>query len=196
MYLPNRMKLRRELTSQRELVRKLQLQSMYGNSGKLNYDLTAAALLDKDFRKRSAEGDISFSSLSKQERLDQFFLLQERNEEKSKQRKRSTDGQDSGNQEDTSSDEKSKIFLPFADNSNANDKSKTPCRQKRSLGDEEEVTKEKRHLKTPPGEGLVPQYNVYDELCEDNQPVKVVKIKSLVIKDGVIRENDISESLI
>ena len=196
MYLPNRMKLRRELTSQRELVRRLQLQSMYGNSGKLDYDLTAAALLDKDFRKRSTERDLSLSSLSKQERLDQFFSLQEHNDEKSKQQKRSTDGQDSSSQESTSSEEKSKIFVPFPDNSDANDKSKTPCRQKRSLGDEVETTKEKRHLKTPPGEGLVPQYNMYDELCEDNQPVKVVKIKSLVIKDGVIRENDISESLL
>ena len=196
MYLPNRMKLRRELTSQRELVRRLQLQSMYGNSGKLDYDLTAAALLDKDFRKRSTERDLSLSSLSKQERLDQFFSLQEHNDEKSKQQKRSTDGQDSSSQESTSSEEKSKIFVPFPDNNDANDKSKTPCRQKRSLGDEVETTKEKRHLKTPPGEGLVPQYNMYDELCEDNQPVKVVKIKSLVIKDGVIRENDISESLL
>ena len=195
MYLPNRMKLRRELTSQRELVRKLQLQSMYGNSGKLGYDLTAAALLDKDFRKRSAERDLYFSSLSKQERFDQFFAMQEHNEEKSKQQKRSADGQDSNSLEKNSSEERSKVFVPFPDNSNAIDKSKTPCRQKRSLGDETETTREKRHLKTPPGEGLVPQYNMYDELCEDNQPVEVVKIKSLVIKDGVIRENDISESL-
>jgi len=197
MYLPNRMKLRRELTSQREQVRRLQLQSMYGSSGKLDYDLTAAALLDKDFRKRNAEQDISLSSLSKQERLDQFFSLQEHSEEGSKQRKRSTDGEESSSKEEgTSVEGKSRIFVPFAGNSNANDKSKTPCRQKRSLEDGIEMIRGKRHLKTPPGQGLVPQYNMYDELCENNQPVKIVKIKSLVIKDGVKKENDISETLL
>ena len=193
MSLPNRMKLRRELTSQRELVRKLQLQSMYG---KPDYDLTAAAFLDRDFRKRSAERDVTFNALSKQERLDQFFSMQENNQDKMKQQKRSADGQDSQTKANSPGEERSKVFVPFADNSNANEKSKTPCRQKRSLEDGGEKKMEKRHLKTPPGQGLVPQYNMYDDLCEDNQPVQVVKIKSLVIKDGVIRENDISETVL
>ena len=186
------MKLRRELTSQRELVRKLQLQSIFRNSDRRDYDLTAAAFLDKDFQKRSAERDVTFPSLSREESFDQFFDMQERSQESSKQQKRSTE--ENNLQQDISSEEKSKITVPFVDRSSKDANARAPCRQKRSLEDKDGMAREKRHLKTPPGQGLVPQYNMYDELCEDNQPVKVVKIKSLVIKDGVIRENDISEA--
>eukprot|EP00795_Rhopilema_esculentum_P005951 gene5951-11304_t len=189
--LPDRMKLRRELTSQREMVRRLQLQSIFGPAEKFDSDLTAAALLDKDFQKRSVEGDVSLPALTRHESFDQFFALQEQREGAGKQQKRSADGGDE------SSQEKSKVFVPFSGNGNGLGRSKIPCRQKRSVdGDDATNTKEKRHLKTPPGEGLVPQYNMYDELCEDSQPVKVVKIKSLIIKDGVIRDNDITETLL
>ena len=195
------MKLRRELTSQRELVRRLQLQSFFRQSD--GPDLHAAALLDRDFQKRSIEGDVSLPSLSREERFDQFFNIQEQNERLMKQRKRSAEGQDSlpegqenaPAQEETS-ESRNKIFVPFTENKSVQGRSNVPCRRKRSSDENVTDRISKRHLNTPPGEGLVPQYNMYDELCEDSQPVKVVKIKTLVIKDGVIRDNDISETLL
>ena len=63
----------------------------------------------------------------------------------------------------------------------------TPCRRKR------EVFINKRSLDTPHGEGLVPAYGIYDEMCEDALPVEVVKIDKLVVEDGVIKDQNIIE---
>ncbi|XP_057306938.1 uncharacterized protein LOC130645092 [Hydractinia symbiolongicarpus] len=71
-----------------------------------------------------------------------------------------------------------------------NKKNSSPCRRKR---DTSHVSAFKRNVNTPVGEGIVPAYNMYDELCEDSQPVEVVKIKKLVVEDGVIRDQNIIE---
>ncbi|XP_012555851.2 uncharacterized protein LOC105844140 [Hydra vulgaris] len=63
----------------------------------------------------------------------------------------------------------------------------TPCRRKR------EILLNKRSLDTPHGEGLVPAYGIYDEMCEDSLPVEVVKIDKLVVEDGVIKDQNIIE---
>ena len=75
-------------------------------------------------------------------------------------------------------------------NNNLVHKRGAPCRKRRSIERDE---REKRHLKTPPGQGIVPAYDMYSEQCEDDQPVEIVKIKKLIVEDGVIRDNDIIE---
>ena len=70
-------------------------------------------------------------------------------------------------------------------------KDSTPCRRKRSTTDDKVTNK--RNLKTPPGEGIIPAYNIYDDICEDSQPVEVVKIKKLIVEDGIIKDQNIIE---
>ena len=71
-------------------------------------------------------------------------------------------------------------------------KDSSPCRRKRNTSDDK-VNGSKRNLNTPHGEGIVPEFNMYDELCEDSQPVEVVKINRLIVEDGVIRDQNIIE---
>ena len=66
-----------------------------------------------------------------------------------------------------------------------------PCRKKRAITDLKKT--DKRGLKTPVGEGIFPSYSMYDELCEDAQPVEVVKIDRLVVQNGIIKDQNIIE---
>lgn len=68
----------------------------------------------------------------------------------------------------------------------------TRCRRKRG-DDNAENDIVRRNLKTPAGEGILPAVGMQGELCEDTQPVEVVKIEKLVIEDGVIRDQNIIE---
>jgi len=80
---------------------------------------------------------------------------------------------------------------------------KLPCKRKRSVQEQplsnghlhpkEGIALEKRDLNSQPGNGIVPGYSMYDELCEDAQPVEVVKIDRLVVENGIIKDQNIIE---
>jgi len=71
-------------------------------------------------------------------------------------------------------------------------KREAPCaRKKRSIKEVINTNTEPRALTSSTGEGIVPAINMYNELCEDSQPVQIVKIDKLVIENGVIRDQNI-----
>jgi len=96
-----------------------------------------------------------------------------------------------------------KIHREASPQTNDNDENLlTPCRHKRRRRDIFNNTNNsttnnthghKRSVVSPEADGLVPGYNIYDELCEDAQPVEIVKIHKLSVEDGVIRDADIIE---
>eukprot|EP00794_Sanderia_malayensis_P009490 gene9490-10482_t len=193
--------LRRSLSTQRELVKRLQLQSILKHLEGKDSDLSFAAALDEEFRKRAAERDVQFPPPTEAKTAfitrDTAASNEDLQEDNSPRQTRSTT-----NENDKANVGKSNIDwdivnrnVPFnvpPVNKNSLSKRGAPCRKKRSLS-EVEGGRERRSLKTPPGQGLVPQYNLYEEICEDSQPVEVVKIKKLIVEDGVIRDNDIVE---
>ncbi len=178
---------RRSLAAERELVKRLQLQSLLQHLEGSDSDLNFAAALDEEYRKRAAERDVNFSD-----------NIRSKDASKSQATNTERPGQDKRSSMDKRESKDAPIpwdivnrNVPFNAPANANSLNKrgAPCRRRRSVDGDIE----KRHLKTPPGQGLVPQYNLYDEICQDSQPVEVVKIKKLIVEDGIIRDNDIIE---
>ncbi len=176
---------RRSLSSQRELVKRLQLQTLLKHLEGKDSDLNFAAALDEYFHKREAESEVQFPERVKSEITSEISEAIAQRETKTAKEKRDDALQSNINWDIVNRN------VPFGAPRNENSLSKrgAPCRKRRSVDNDVE----KRHLKTPPGEGLVPQYNLYDEICEDSQPVEVVKIKKLIVEDGIIKDNDIIE---
>lgn len=215
-------KSRRNLSSQRELVKRLQLQSMLKQLQGSDSDLSFAAALDEQYRKRAAENDIfvpnknapkfpivgpteihAKRSVNLGDLPEKYRFVPNRLKADIEPKMKMVEPEDHGKRslkegtESYNSQPKlswdiinRNVPLNAPPKQNSFNKRGAPCRKRRSADD---IIIKKRHLKTPPGKGLVPQYNLYDEICEDSQPVEIVKIKKLIVEDGIIKDNDIVE---